>query len=306
MDKYEKYDAEFVEFLQSLSFNYSTNQRKNGKNATKLFRKIISKFLDIYVHDIDDFFASPSLFQMAMEYHIDELNIPNFIKVFIMDSTDFFARTFNGILSLPEAKECPISTKLLSTFMPKSTRVLDVGAGEYPMSTVFLGTNFDTKVIGMEKDECFFSNDTLERFNAEVRHQTFTPYTNVDDFDLLTGFAPCDATQALVQNAVMHNKPYFIRFCECNDIEEWKELLLPIDNNIKFCNDYAYNMDVSPAQMNREIEKNIYHSKILDPHDIFGDLEEFDFSYYKEAIEGIDITDILISMLEKLGGKIKE
>lgn len=163
----------------------------------------------------------------------------------------------------------------LSPTNPQNAHILDVGPGEVPYSSLVLATKTN-QVSAMDKSY-LFSIESLKRMNVNAFNTYFDENTSVDDFDFVVGSCPCTAIPYIVQKCVEQNKPYFMLLCDCatyntsipilNDFAKkrkftWNSILPEIDPNIKFYDDYAFNLDATPEQV-----KNVI-SHIFDPHTI--------------------------------------
>lgn len=164
----------------------------------------------------------------------------------------------------------------ISPTKPENAHILDVGSGYIPYSALALGT--ETKQTSTMDDEFLFAVESLKAMNVNAHLMYFDENTPVDDYDFVVGKCPCSAIPHIVSQCVKANKPYFIELCNCAlpnrelyirnaNFEEsysWKNVLPNIDPNVKFFDDYAFNLDASPEQVKKvinAINNSVYTSK---------------------------------------------
>lgn len=154
----------------------------------------------------------------------------------------------------------------ISPTKPENAHILDVGAGKIPYSSLAMATE-TKKVSSMDKD-FIFAIESLKAMNVDAMDMYFDATTPVDDYDFVVGKCPCSAIPHIVAQCVKANKPYFMELCNCalpnrkiylrnNDFEEsysWKNVLPDIDPNIKFFDEYAFNLDASPEQVKKIVD----------------------------------------------------
>lgn len=150
-------------------------------------------------------------------------------------------------------------TKMIEYFINKKTRVLDVGAGAFPLSSMVLAKK-NKNVSAM--DNFIVSEEFLRERNVEPKNGFFTERTNISDYDMVVGLRPCNAIGQIVEVCKKENKPYFLHLCNCGATDyalskfrvmagNWRQILPEIDNNIKFANVYATNLDISQEKLNK-------------------------------------------------------
>ena len=164
----------------------------------------------------------------------------------------------------------------ISPTKPENAHILDVGSGYIPYSALALGT--ETKQTSTMDNEFLFAIESLKAMNVNAHLMYFDENTSVDNYDFVVGRCPCSAIPHIVSQCVKANKPYFIELCNCAlpnrelyirnaNFEEsysWKNVLPTIDPNIKFFDDYAFNLDASPEQVKKvidDIHNSVYDSK---------------------------------------------
>ena len=154
----------------------------------------------------------------------------------------------------------------ISPTKPENAHILDVGSGKVPYSSLAMATEAK-KVSSMDKD-FLFAIESLKAMNVDALDMYFDATTPVDDYDFVVGKCPCSAIPHIVAQCVKANKPYFMELCNCalpnrkfyirnNDFEEsysWKNVLPDVDPNIKFFDNYAFNLDASPEQIKKIVD----------------------------------------------------
>ena len=180
------------------------------------------------------------------------------LKIFISNSRTFAAKEFADIVH---------------TISPsKDGKILDVGSGQYPYSSISLGQS-EQNVYSMDRT-FYISNQSLNAMNVNPVSCYFTANTPVDEYDFVVGRFPCSAIEHIVRNCVNANKPYFLQLCSCNapilenepkfEWLRWRDYLSSIDPNIKFLHSYAFNIDASPKNIHAVIKslrvKKFHHS----------------------------------------------
>ena len=96
----------------------------------------------------------------------------------------------------------------------KNSRILDVGTGTVPFSSILLGR--DMPNISAMDEYFWFSDESLKNMNVTALKEYFTPKTPIDNYDMIVGRAPCTAIDSIVYLCSKYKKPYFIETCECN------------------------------------------------------------------------------------------
>ncbi len=162
----------------------------------------------------------------------------------------------------------------LSPTKPENSHILDVGPSEMPVSSLVLGQ--ETKTVSAMDKEFIFAIESLKNLNVNAMETYFDENTPVDDYDFVVGRCPCSAIGHIVAMCAKQNKPYFLELCNCNvpnrkkyildkngqETHTWKNVLPDIDPNVKFFEEYAFNLDASPEQVRKVIDK-IDESRIL-------------------------------------------
>lgn len=136
----------------------------------------------------------------------------------------------------------------------KSVKILEVGSGEVPFSSIILG-NDGYNITTM--DDFYVSPECLAHFNVKSFRQLFNHTTRVKDYDIVVGRRPCSAIESIVASCKRDNVPYFMKLCGCKsptgNISGWKPILTGLDRGITFNSTYAYNLNrasfVEPSKL---------------------------------------------------------
>lgn len=164
-------------------------------------------------------------------------------------------------------------TKIVTELAPSkdSTRLLEVGAGEIPFSSIVLARDFQDVTT---MDKLLLSSKCLKNFNLKGKDKFFDDNTSVEEYDFVVGQRPCSAIESIVKNASASNKPYFLELCGCElekiaqrtgEYKDWDEILPEYDSKIQFYQHFAFNIDASPSQVGKLIEASPAEA-IIDKH----------------------------------------
>ncbi len=140
----------------------------------------------------------------------------------------------------------------------KSVKILEVGSGEVPYSSILLGRDgYDITSM----DDICLSDECLRNLHVKSNRQLFTAKTSVKGFDIVVGRRPCSAIENIVTNCSRDNVPYFMRLCSCNapgrTVASWKRVLSSVDADISYKYAYAYNMLSSHFNMGSSMDSII-------------------------------------------------
>ena len=126
-------------------------------------------------------------------------------------------------------------------------RILDVGIGQIPYSSILLAHDNMGEIDTMDKFT--ISNKSISNLNCNPHDEYFGSKTSVHDYDLVVANRACSAIEHIVANCVAQKRPYLIKLCACNapdgTIESWEDYLRAIDPQISYAqDDYAYDLDL--------------------------------------------------------------
>lgn len=126
-------------------------------------------------------------------------------------------------------------------------KILDVGAGAVPYSSLILSDTYD-KVTAMDK--FVLSEECIRRFGISARDEFLTEKTSLANYDFIVGNRPCEGIPKVVEACADQKKPYFLVLCACDApghaLIGWQDYLRKIDGKIKFSKDsvMAYNLEM--------------------------------------------------------------
>lgn len=252
-------------------------------------RELIFADLDEYFEDVSDLAyeehnAIVDLYTMYSSYEIDSYNHivgatseffdflinsePYKNDSFVRDSINRAKRIVNRYINrfrfLNEGSSFAQTALELSPSNPEDSHFLDIGPGFTPYSSLYIA-NSAKKVSAMDKD-FLFSTKSLSNMNVDAQKKYFDAQTSVDNYDFVVGCRPCSAIPYIVSQCKTANKPYFLKLCDCaiydkntplldyfasKGMFKWNEILPELDPSIKLYNDYAFNIDATPEQINR-------------------------------------------------------
>ena len=78
---------------------------------------------------------------------------------------------------------------------------------------------------------------SADKAKLEAFKEKFSLTTNITDYDLLIGYNPCGATEAMIKNCLKNHKEYIIALCGCAFLpesyktrtnKEWQKYLFQI------------------------------------------------------------------------------
>ncbi len=224
------------------------------------------KFASLEVKSIDDFLKLNQTFPLFFLDNFKYFDIDQEQQLLILEHLDKFTYFLNEYLNDLGITSRKMYADILGEVLPngKNTNILDVGAGELALSSLLIHEKTDKQVDAIDINEFYIEKNLMSKFNINLINIRFKPLTKVKKYDLITGYAPCKATLALVKNAKKHNKPYLLKYCLCglpedikysNPNEYWKNYLSEIDPNVKVFDGYIYNLDITNSQFEKLIDK---------------------------------------------------
>ena len=129
----------------------------------------------------------------------------------------------------------------------QKTKILDIGSGQVPYSSILLANDNVGDIDSMDK--FVISNTSIKKLKVTPHNEYFTEKTPVTDYEFIVANRACSAIPHIVATCAKYKKPYFIKLCSCeapnHQIEGWKDFLSTLDENISFNDeDFAYNLDL--------------------------------------------------------------
>ncbi len=220
-------------------------------------------FTSLKVETLSELATSVKDFQDFLNKHFNQIKTTDptsqsRLPKTIEKSLGILAKKTDLILSPEQIEYANIVSALAGR--NSSAKILDVGPGKIPVSSILLGQKHDS-VTAM--DSYFdISNNTLQKLHVNPITQYFKRTTSVEEFDFVAGNKPCSAIEAIVESCAKANKPYYIELCGCelahrNNIADtfeypafgWENILPEIDSHIKFSGPIAYNLDATQSQL---------------------------------------------------------
>ncbi len=150
---------------------------------------------------------------------------------------------------------------LVNYITDKKDRLLDVGAGRVPLSSILMAESREDGVVS-SMDWITLPDDVMRKFKVKRLFQNFRHDTSVDKYDIVVAHRACDAFPAIVSNCARSNKAYFMKLCDCaaptGEIEGWRPYLSQFDSEIKFDSTgyFVTNLDISRDQFDRALAMN--------------------------------------------------
>ncbi len=248
--------------LEGLREYINTHYYGEGSSADYDFDKLFNMFSAITIFSIEDIFVSAQNFKQFILDNIDLIHSNNNltkerILSLLTHKCEKLKKKILTYCGLTQQQFAEVITKLTG----KNSKILDVGAGEIPYSSILLAEN--SPVATMDKN-FQLSNKTIKNLNVTPVEEYFTTGTKISDYDIVVGQRPCSAIANMVSECVKQNKPYFIELCNCHippsrtpgKPATWETVLPEIDAYVRFYGDYAYNIDATPEQVEKIIEEH--------------------------------------------------
>lgn len=116
--------------------------------------------------------------------------------------------------------------------------ILDVGCGHYPAFVEMVAREIHEKekngrIDGIDPKLIITSINNLK--NTTLFKDQFTNNTNIDNYDLLTGIMPCEATEELIRKACTEEKELVLIPCGCHH-PIFGKVINNSNNYVKFLN----------------------------------------------------------------------
>ena len=99
--------------------------------------------------------------------------------------------------------------KILKQYFNNKKSILEVGAGYIPIVAKYLENDYDMTIMD---PKIIFKNYA----KGTIENEFFTLNTNLDKYDLIIGYNPCEATESMIINAIKHKKDFIIATCGCS------------------------------------------------------------------------------------------
>ena len=254
-----------VDFLEQTLLQFKIESRDDVVELYKLFSAVEIDAYEKIIDSTNDFFD-------YLTNHLLYATNPKF-KVAVDSAQNVIQPMANKFGHSTFESKFAETVLELSPTRKSDTHILDVGPSKMPYSSLAMATEAK-KVSAMDK-EFIFAVESLKNMNVDALEMFFDEKTSIDDFDFVVGKCPCSAIGHIAAACAKANKPYFLEFCNCavpnrktwirdehgNEVHTWKNVLPDIDPNVKFYDNYAFNLDASPEQVKEVVER--IHGEIL-------------------------------------------
>ena len=216
----------------------------------------VDRLFDIYlageINTIEDFHSEPKDFHTFILNNLDSFACEDeedefFISSIAYDKLRAFKPVANKYFRTYRVHQEQFAREVEELVgHDKTARILEVGSGEVPYSSMLLGRD-GYNVTSM--DNFYVSEECLAKFNVKSFRQMFNATTSVKNYDIVVARRPCSAIENIVSNCHRERVPYFMRLCGCNapggHISGWRNILSSIDEDIQYNSAYAYNLEGS-------------------------------------------------------------
>ena len=261
---------------------------KTALNSKPCLEKFFIEFSKYYVKSPRDFLTISQDFYSAMQAMKGSFKHANALQQMTFEKRILpFCLGRHRLLNPQEAylnEQSPF-VSIVTQLISSKNRVLDVGGGAVPYSSILLADYF--KQVGA-MDKFVVSEKALDTTGIESRDTFFDDVTPIENFDYVVGRGPCSAIRSIVKNCSENNRGYLIKLCNCDlgniaknenggVYKPWTEILPEIDSSVQFSakRDYAYNLDISPSTF-AKIEEDSKEKDVDSlKNTVFGDLKEY-------------------------------
>ncbi len=114
--------------------------------------------------------------------------------------------------------------------------ILEVGSGSIPVLAHSIEKKYKTKV-DIQDPITLIANYT----KGTIFKENFTENTDISNYKLIIGYNPCEASEAIIRNAIKNKKDFSIALCSCCHLpkyykeqnpEIWHQYLLDIAKSL--------------------------------------------------------------------------
>lgn len=174
----------------------------NLYNNKKEILHRLKKFLRIFGRNYD-----PAIYNYIEENFLNyEYNQTSYILLQIYALFGMLEETDNHYLQF---------AKMVGEKYGFDKNILEVGCGYLPMFAKYynnlqIRNNKSSKITVYDPDIA-----VNKAKNIKLCKTKFTLESNVDDYDLLVGILPCEATKTIINKAIDSDKEFFIAMCGC-------------------------------------------------------------------------------------------
>ncbi len=249
------------EFLQ----NYILSQNFDGSTIIESLLSFYKIFTTLEVKSVEDLKNSPKRYENFLMRNLHILqDYSGLSREQILSNIEYVSRSISAKIRGAISSYVADFSSIIKAVFPgqKDMHLLDVGSGIVPYSAFLEGESFSS-VSTMDYD-FFLPPETMQSLNVTGIKKLFDKHTPVTDYDAVVGKQPCSAIEHIAKTCAKENKPYLIQLCSCNlpnkskYIDEWygwQDVLPEFDPNIKFYEDYAFNLDANEEQVKKIIKQ---------------------------------------------------
>jgi len=233
--------------------------------VNKPFITLFKKYADKQMKNINDFLSVAEAYVRFVYTNKNDIlsTFQNITEAELKSDLNEIASVVNRLKNRENSIVINNYVRMIEYFINKRSKVLDVGAGGVPLSSIKLAK----KNNGIEAMDNFLLSDSyIKNLNVTPVSGFFGYNTDVSKYDMIVGLRPCSAIGQIVEVCKKENKPYFLHLCNCGAAEyslmrfktlvgNWRQILPEIDHSVKFGNVYATNLDISQEKLNKLVYK---------------------------------------------------
>ena len=287
--------CKLMKFVKESDFN-------EGFVMQSLFKKYnqIEEFdLDNMAEYINDFFnfALKSRIQKKIIKNIKTINYQTYE---IKDELDDIEYALSAFYDESNKIKNHAFVDIVKLCTKSGKRVLDVGAGGIPYSSILLAQK---GYIAHSMDRILLSDKTMTNYGVIPHNEQFMQGTDISEFDIVVGRRPCDAIKAIAVNCSKRYKPFIMELCYCSFHKEtkqngkrylgWDEVFYDINPKIEVYNGFAYYFgDGKDSYVENAIDYCIDNAKM---QCAFIDFDEAVASIFSEISKRLSSSSFLFS-----------
>lgn len=259
-----KSENDLKQFIATHDFN-----SKQGYYIKDIFQM----FMDVKVNNLQSFLSAPDDFcdfcsRNIKLFNNKETNIQVEKIVHLIYS---YAEELKRFISTDAMENNRSYVNIVKSIVPfRSAKVLDVGAGRVPFSSIML-SEFYNKVQSLD---CLYypSVSTLQKLGIEALVGKFGYNSSLDGVDFVVGKTPCSAIAPIAKVCGEQGVPYLIETCECEvprivfDENKpcfgWEDVLPNLDSGVKFYKGFAFHTHLSEDEVCSKINTNLFGARV--------------------------------------------
>lgn len=229
------------------------------------FYDLFKLFSALEVRSVEDLLDAPQKYEAFLQKNIHLIKqaddtMPHRLSALAKIARENIEKDFQK-LNVDEQEKFSMIVKEMLQNDP-SLKILDVGAGKYPLSSAFIAKHFDN-VSTMDEDFAI-ANQAIKAMNVNPVKGHFSERTPIDNYDVVVGRYPCSAIVPIIKQCASQNKPYIISLCLCHLPTKmellgtdygWAEVLPDLDKNAKIYGNFAFNFNIPMEKVKEIIDK---------------------------------------------------